>query len=487
MGNPTFTSGPGCAPACFVTAYSSSSATIYAILFVAESRVLAVHLRDINICCLSHWLPLCPALNPFSRIPRILLRPPDASTASAHPCTPVASPCASLLQIITRTLFRRRELYRGAVSLLAQPARHLCFLIVNNDILYNASSQRSLVSLYVVWASITPAKSSASWFADVWSFHSSKSADGSLYAVYEGPDSSEALLWACTSTTHHQFDLSIPRYQPSESELTVAQGGVICYDRLLVATSSHSCSATIAAAQMVYHTGPTRRCPISATPTNSLTLGAQNTMAARAAAVSSPYSYRRPRQCFATLCPCYARPSTPGADMVSEVYSDEMQQKHGKSFVIKMLKNDIRQVTLVSPFRPSKIRENVREILVPGASLHNYIPNLFKGKTAGPMALMSAAPTLCSEALGKEEVQALLKEEFDVVLISMVISHCFLSIVHKMQVPFIWVSPAGPLSMTDHMIGNPAFPSFTGFTLLEAKHPLSFTERAPSEIHSLPS
>lgn len=50
------------------------------------------------------------------------------------------------------------------------------------------------------------------------------------------------------------------------------------------------------------------------------------------------------------------------------------------------------------------------------------------------MALMSAAPTLCSEALGKEEVQALLKEEFDVVLISMVISHCFLSIVHKMQV-----------------------------------------------------
>ncbi|XP_047498158.1 UDP-glucosyltransferase 2-like isoform X1 [Penaeus chinensis] len=138
------------------------------------------------------------------------------------------------------------------------------------------------------------------------------------------------------------------------------------------------------------------------------------------------------------------------------------------------------QVTLVSPFRPSKTRENLREILVPGISIHDYIPNLFTGKTAGPMALMSASPALCSEALAKEEVQDLLKEKFDVVLLSMFISHCFLSIVHKMQVPYIWVSPAGPTGMTDHMIGNPSFPSFTGFVLLEAKHPLSFTERALS-------
>ncbi|XP_042877955.1 UDP-glucosyltransferase 2-like isoform X2 [Penaeus japonicus] len=138
------------------------------------------------------------------------------------------------------------------------------------------------------------------------------------------------------------------------------------------------------------------------------------------------------------------------------------------------------EVTLVSPFRPSKIRDHVREIVVPGISIHDYIPNLFKGKSSGPMALMMAAPELCSKALGKEEVQDLLKEQFDVVLISIFFSHCFLSVVHKMQVPFIWVTPGGYMGMTDQMMGNPTFTSFTGFILLEAKYPLTFTERALS-------
>lgn len=188
--------------------------------------------------------------------------------------------------------------------------------------------------------------------------------------------------------------------------------------------------------------------------------------------------------CVAIACVLVATGSGENATQSNRIlFLAPISSKSHKNFymgIVNALADRGSQVTIVSPFRPSKIRENVREILVPGMSLHNYIPNLFKGKTAGPMALMSAAPTLCSEALGKEEVQALLKEEFDVVLISIFISHCFLSIVHKMQVPFIWVSPAGPVGASDQVIGNPMFPSFTGFTLLEAKHPLSFTERAIS-------
>ncbi|XP_063610712.1 UDP-glycosyltransferase UGT5-like [Penaeus indicus] len=135
-------------------------------------------------------------------------------------------------------------------------------------------------------------------------------------------------------------------------------------------------------------------------------------------------------------------------------------------------------VTLVTSYKAPKPRKNVREVVV-SLDIHHLVPNMFtKKKTAALATFMVSAPGLCSEALAKEEVQELLEEEFDVVLVSAAFSHCFLSVVHRLKIPFIWVSPAVQLGLTDQWIGNPSFPSFAGFGFMEAKHPLTFGQRA---------
>lgn len=90
---------------------------------------------------------------------------------------------------------------------------------------------------------------------------------------------------------------------------------------------------------------------------------------------------------------------------------------------------------MVSPFKPSKVRENVREVLVTDVDISKIVPNLFTGnKASGPMTLMQAVPKLCSDALEQKSVQDLLKEEFDLVMLSAFLADCFLSMVYQLKV-----------------------------------------------------
>lgn len=81
------------------------------------------------------------------------------------------------------------------------------------------------------------------------------------------------------------------------------------------------------------------------------------------------------------------------------------------------------------------MKENVREVALIDMDLANIIPNLFTGnKVTGPFTLAQKAPYLCTDALAKRETQDLLKEEFDMAMLSMFFSDCFLSIVHQLKV-----------------------------------------------------
>lgn len=89
----------------------------------------------------------------------------------------------------------------------------------------------------------------------------------------------------------------------------------------------------------------------------------------------------------------------------------------------------------MSPYKPSKVRNNVREVVLEDFDLVSVLPNLFTGNGfAGPAAVISALPKLCSDALSKEEVQDLLKEEFDLGMITVFPSDCFLSMFHQLKV-----------------------------------------------------
>ena len=67
--------------------------------------------------------------------------------------------------------------------------------------------------------------------------------------------------------------------------------------------------------------------------------------------------------------------------------------------------------------------------------LANFTPNLFtSGKMGGPLSLSYNAPNMCCDALAHPETQNLLKEKYDLIMMSMFFTDCFLLFVHQMKV-----------------------------------------------------
>ncbi|KAK4306889.1 hypothetical protein Pmani_021313 [Petrolisthes manimaculis] len=133
---------------------------------------------------------------------------------------------------------------------------------------------------------------------------------------------------------------------------------------------------------------------------------------------------------------------------------------------------------MVSPYNPAKVRENVREVVLSGVNFEDIVPNLFTGsKISGPLTLMQNVPKLCSDALEQKPMQDLLKEEFDLVLLSAFMAECFLSVVYQLKVPHIYVIPAGPWPPFTSISGNPSFPSYVVNKIFSFTLPMSFTER----------
>ncbi|KAK8747105.1 hypothetical protein OTU49_016998 [Cherax quadricarinatus] len=151
--------------------------------------------------------------------------------------------------------------------------------------------------------------------------------------------------------------------------------------------------------------------------------------------------------------------------------------------IVNALADDDIQVTMVSSFKPSKVRENVREVVLTGVELTDIFPNMFTSRTmSGPLTVMKVMPGLCADALGKEEVQHLLKEDFDLVFLSVFMSDCFLSIVYQLKVPLIYVSPGGLMVQLPLIIGNPRFPSYDASAVLGFQHPMTFMQRTISTL-----
>ncbi|XP_042881389.1 UDP-glycosyltransferase UGT5-like [Penaeus japonicus] len=141
------------------------------------------------------------------------------------------------------------------------------------------------------------------------------------------------------------------------------------------------------------------------------------------------------------------------------------------------------QVTLVTPYAPKRETPNIREVVLRDADLHDYFPNAFSGNImAPPFIVMKGSFDVCLRTLASPEVQDLLKEEFDVVLLTSFFSDCYLSVVHQLKVPFIYVSPLGLVAPQADIAGCPTFPSFSPAPVFTFDHPMSFTQRLANTL-----
>ncbi|KAG0713355.1 UDP-glucuronosyltransferase 2B14 [Chionoecetes opilio] len=134
-------------------------------------------------------------------------------------------------------------------------------------------------------------------------------------------------------------------------------------------------------------------------------------------------------------------------------------------------------ITILTPYKAPKVHQNVREVVLPDMDLATFSPNMFANRMMGPITMAGKAPMMCCDALAKRETQNLLKEKYDLIMLSMFFTECFLSVVHQMKVPFVQVCPAALFGPFAQMGGSVTFTSFAQNSLLPFTPPYTFLQR----------
>lgn len=98
--------------------------------------------------------------------------------------------------------------------------------------------------------------------------------------------------------------------------------------------------------------------------------------------------------------------------------------------------------------------------------------------------IFGMAETACGEPLEKQGVKELLNsnEKFDVILIEVFNSDCFLGFVHKFKAPFIGISTHQLISWANHRLENPDNPSYIPNIFSAHPRSMTFFERVANTV-----
>lgn len=147
--------------------------------------------------------------------------------------------------------------------------------------------------------------------------------------------------------------------------------------------------------------------------------------------------------------------------------------------VIKELAERGNHVTFITPYPSQRDTPNVREVIVPDGSMERFKINHFVDYG---FTMIKSFLSICSETLATKQVQNLLKDDYDVIFMSVFFHECYLSFVHHLQVPFIYVSPNRLMSMNADVMGNPNLPALVTQPFLSHGHPLTFLQRTTNVV-----
>lgn len=143
-------------------------------------------------------------------------------------------------------------------------------------------------------------------------------------------------------------------------------------------------------------------------------------------------------------------------------------------------------VTYVTGYEKSSSHPNIRVVVVPDVNIFDKMPNLFTtDRFTAIGAIYNDMKEVCIKALSHEAVQRLNDEKFDLVILYLALTECFLSFAHKLKVPFIYVNPNKLLGAYAAAAGSPPFPSLDASYMLDLEYPLTFTGRMMSTAQDL--
>ena len=96
-------------------------------------------------------------------------------------------------------------------------------------------------------------------------------------------------------------------------------------------------------------------------------------------------------------------------------------------------------MTIVSTDPNPKPIKNLNDVVITGTkSVDTFLKDVFKERGADSVVkeIIFNCAEMCVDGLGSKEVQALRKEKYDVIMLSLFFDYCYLSLVDEMKVCF---------------------------------------------------
>lgn len=99
-------------------------------------------------------------------------------------------------------------------------------------------------------------------------------------------------------------------------------------------------------------------------------------------------------------------------------------------------------MTYIAGYDLAKRPPNVRVVFVPDVQIFERLPNLFSNEIHTAMSfLYDDMKTVCVKALAYEEVQKLRDEKFDLLILHIGLTECFLTFAYELQVCNYLITP----------------------------------------------
>lgn len=144
------------------------------------------------------------------------------------------------------------------------------------------------------------------------------------------------------------------------------------------------------------------------------------------------------------------------------------------------------EITLVSHFPLDKSVKNYTLVNLKDTFdtyLHVIdIEKLSRGRLAHAntfLFLSKMGADVCEKTLASDAIQKFMKKKqnFDLIIMELFNSNCYLAFVDKFQVPFIGLSSCTTMHWVNDLAGNPATPSYVPNNLMDYSDQMTFYER----------
>jgi glucuronosyltransferase len=177
----------------------------------------------------------------------------------------------------------------------------------------------------------------------------------------------------------------------------------------------------------------------------------------------------------------FVPPATSGRILVLSLFTSK-SHKITYMNLMEELASRGHQLTIVSSLKPFKVIPNVTEVYTYDTdkvmqSGVDFYDMKARGEQINPFTMISTHQEICETSYDLPQVQAILKQKFDLIIMEHLFNDCYYGIVHKLGSPFIMWSVTSIPNFVATKIGGYLPPTFVPGIFFDMKPEMSFVDR----------